>query len=87
MEDTRFAVPTGTVVSKGNASGGSSSKDKTDDTTKNVLSDTLKYLKKTVSNPSVSSVGGEWTVIALSRSDENVNEEFFEKYYNNLEAY
>ncbi|MBO5369303.1 MAG: S-layer homology domain-containing protein [Clostridia bacterium] len=87
MEDTRFAVPTGTVVSGGSTSGGFSSKDKTDDTTENVLSDSLKYLKKTVSNPTVSSVGGEWTVIALARSDENVDEEFFEKYYNNLEAY
>ena len=37
-----------------------------------VISDTAKYLIKTVSSPTVGSIGGEWTVIALSRSGEEV---------------
>ena len=44
-----------------------------------VISDTAKYLIKTVSSPTVGSIGGEWTVIALSRSGEEVPDGYFER--------
>lgn len=52
-----------------------------------VISDTAKYLIKTVSSPTVGSIGGEWTVIALSRSGEEVPDGYFEKYYRNVCEY
>lgn len=45
------------------------------------------YLIKTVTNPSVGSVGGEWTVIGLSRSGAAVPDGYFDKYYKNAENY
>lgn len=38
------------------------------------------YLQKTVANPQVSSVGGEWTVIGLARSEIDVPQEYFTQY-------
>lgn len=52
-----------------------------------VISDTAKYLIKTVSSPTVGSIGGEWTVIALSRSGEEVPDGYFERYYRNVCEY
>ena len=40
-----------------------------------------------VPEPSVSSLGGEWTVTALARAGYDVPEGYFEKYYSNLSAY
>lgn len=53
----------------------------------NVLSDTASYLCKTVSSPTVASVGGEWAVIGLARSDCDVPTGYFDKYYKNVESY
>lgn len=53
----------------------------------NVLSDTASYLCKTVSSPTVASVGGEWAVIGLARSDCDVPTGYFDKYYKNVENY
>ena len=47
------------------------------------LADTAAYLQKTVPNPTVASVGGEWTVIGLARGDHAVPA----SYYSNVEAY
>ena len=48
-----------------------------DDITDNVG----KYLYKTVKEPVVGSVGGEWTVLGLARSDMDIPDEYFESYY------
>lgn len=48
---------------------------------------TVKYIEEKVASPTVSSVGGEWSVIALSRSTEKVREDFFNIYYKNLKSY
>ncbi len=52
-----------------------------------VISDTANYLYKTVSNPQVGSIGGEWAVLGLARSDENIPKEYFENYYQVVEKY
>lgn len=62
------------------------------DMTKYQLSDYVKetagYIQKTLSDPTVSSVGGEWAVMAFARFDEIAkNTEFYNKYYKNLCGY
>lgn len=52
-----------------------------------VISDTAKYIYNTTSNPQIASIGGEWAVIGLSRSDEDIPSEYFEKYYENALKY
>lgn len=52
-----------------------------------VVSATANYLYETVSNPLVSSVGGEWSVLGLARSGENIPKEYFENYYQTAEKY
>ncbi len=47
------------------------------------LADTAAYLQKTVPDPTVASVGGEWAVIGLARGGFAVPE----SYYTNVEAY
>ncbi|MGN1230930.1 MAG: prenyltransferase/squalene oxidase repeat-containing protein [Anaerotignum sp.] len=39
------------------------------------------YLQKTVANPQISSIGGEWTVIGLARSAIDVPQDYFTQYY------
>lgn len=51
------------------------------------LNDTAKYLVKTVPDPQVGSIGGEWAVIGLARSDYDVSDSYFTKYYKNVEDY
>lgn len=52
---------------------------------KTALAKTAEYEQKTVSSPAADSLGGEWTVIALARSAEKVEDNYFEKYRANLE--
>lgn len=52
-----------------------------------VLDDTAQYLYKTVMNPQVGSIGGEWAVLGLARSDYNIPEEYYQNYYKNVEEY
>ena len=49
------------------------------------LKKTAAYEQKTVTSPASDTLGGEWTVIALARSGETVDENYFEKYRANLE--
>lgn len=51
------------------------------------IEDTSSYLLKTVKNPTVNSVGGEWTVIGLSRSGITGLNTYFDEYYKNVEEY
>ena len=46
-----------------------------------VIYDTANYLYKTVSNPQVNSIGGEWAVMGLARSEVDIPDEYFENYY------
>lgn len=58
-----------------------------DESLKENISETADYLKKNVSSPQFGSIGGEWTVIGLARSGENVPDGYFQKYYNSVEKY
>ena len=51
------------------------------------LSDTAKWLQKNVTNPVVASIGGEWAVIGLARSEVNVPQKWYDTYYNNVVDY
>ncbi len=42
------------------------------------------YLIDTVKSPTIASVGGEWTVIGLARSDASVPKSYFDTYYANV---
>lgn len=50
------------------------------------LNKTSKFIVNSVSNPVISMIGGEWSVIGLARSGFNVPEGYFEKYYANVVA-
>lgn len=54
---------------------------------KDAISKTVSYELKTVTDPSVGSLGGEWTIMALARSDEDVDSNYFEKYRAEVEKY
>lgn len=52
-----------------------------------IIENTSSYILKTVTNPQVGSVGGEWAVIGLARSGIEIPKEYFEIYYRNAEKY
>lgn len=52
-----------------------------------VVSDTASYLYQTVQQPQVGSIGGEWTVLGLARSGEDIPKEYFQRYYETVEEY
>ncbi len=45
------------------------------------------YLYKTVKNPAVGSIGGEWAVLGLARYDMDIPDEYFENYYQTVAKY
>ncbi|MBQ4578374.1 MAG: hypothetical protein IJA84_04845, partial [Clostridia bacterium] len=51
------------------------------------LTDTAGWLQKNVPAPTVASVGGEWAVIGLARSDVEVPQQWYDTYYDNVTAY
>lgn len=51
------------------------------------IKDTALYIYKTVKDPQVDSVGGEWAVIGLARSGFNIPDSYYENYYNTVEAH
>lgn len=53
----------------------------------NGLEETASYLLTAAENPTVSYVGGEWSVIGLARSGAEVPENYFEGYYQNVQNY
>ncbi len=51
------------------------------------MNDTAAYVLKTVKNPQVGSVGGEWAVIGLARSGFAVDASWYQNYYATVEDY
>lgn len=49
-----------------------------------VVSETGNYIKKAVTSPGISSIGGEWAVLGLARSGATVNERYYEDYYSRV---
>ncbi len=52
-----------------------------------VLDDTASYIYKTVQDPQVGSIGGEWAVLGLARSGIEIPNEYYQNYYENVEEY
>ncbi len=53
----------------------------------NVITDTAKYIYQTVKSPQVGSVGGEWAILGLARSEYDIPEEYYQNYYKSVEEY
>jgi len=51
------------------------------------VSDTAAYVYKTIKNPQVGSIGGEWAVLGLARSGYDVPQSYYDAYYRTVEAY
>jgi len=48
---------------------------------------TAAYLQRTVRNPQISTIGGEWTVLGLARSGRRVPNSYFQRYLANVERH
>jgi hypothetical protein len=53
----------------------------------NAVNKAAAYMEKTVKNPQVGSVGGEWAVLGLARSGCDVPDAYYRNYYATVEAY
>lgn len=53
----------------------------------NMANDTASYLYETIKNPQTGSMGGEWTILGLARSEAKIPQEYYERYYKNVENY
>ena len=51
------------------------------------IATTSQWLCDSVAEPAYGSVGGEWLVMGLARSDLEIDSEYFETYFQNLSAY
>ena len=50
------------------------------------LSDLAELVYTTTPNPCVGAIGGEWAVLGLARSGEKISQEFYQRYYENVET-
>ncbi len=51
------------------------------------VTDMAGYVYRTVKNPQVGSVGGEWALLGLARSGYNVPQSYYDAYYKTVEEY
>ncbi|MBQ9134155.1 MAG: S-layer homology domain-containing protein [Clostridia bacterium] len=51
------------------------------------VSDVAAYVYKTVSEPQVGAVGGEWAILGLARGGADIPSEYYADYYANVEEY
>lgn len=51
------------------------------------IKDLTEYMYKAVANPKVGSIGGEWAIIGLARSEYGIPDEYYQKYYSTVESY
>ena len=51
------------------------------------IKDTATYIHKTVKDPQVGSIGGEWAILGLARSDVDIEDSYYSNYYKNVENY
>ncbi|MBP8640631.1 MAG: S-layer homology domain-containing protein [Oscillospiraceae bacterium] len=49
--------------------------------------DTAEYVLETVKTPQVGSIGGEWAVLGLARSDRTIPQRYYDDYYNAVVKY
>lgn len=53
-----------------------------EDTVATLIKGAAEYIYKTVKSPQIGSIGGDWAIIALARSGEEIPDEYYAKYYN-----
>lgn len=53
----------------------------------NKINKTAEYIKNTTPTPNVGSIGGEWAILGLARSNYYIPKNFYEKYYSEVEKY
>jgi len=58
-----------------------------DNKLEDAINSTAEYIRSTVRNPQVGSIGGEWAVLGLARSGYDVPKEYYQKYYATVESY
>ena len=46
--------------------------------------ETANFMQETIPDPTVSSIGGDWTIMSLARSDIEIHKDYFENYYDNV---
>ena len=51
------------------------------------VTESAEYMLRTVKNPQVGSIGGEWAVLGLARSGYPVSEQYYQDYYATVESY
>ena len=52
-----------------------------------ILKETATYITENVKSPTVGSIGGEWAIIGLARSNVEVDSGYYDCYYDNLEKH
>ena len=57
------------------------------DSLEEVIQKTADYETGIVTDPTVASIGGEWTVMPLARGEASLPDDYFEKYRANVEKY
>ena len=55
------------------------------ETLNEAVQDTAEYMYRTVQNPQVGSIGGEWAVLGLARSGYDVPDSYYQDYYATVE--
>jgi len=50
----------------------------------NKIEETAKLMERTIPNPDIASIGGDWTVMSLARSGVEISPSYFENYYNKV---
>ncbi|WMM25818.1 terpene cyclase/mutase family protein [Tissierella sp. MB52-C2] len=48
------------------------------------IAETAKFMQEIIPDPTVSSMGGDWTIMSLARSDIEIHKDYFENYYGNV---
>ena len=56
-------------------------------TLQNNIKKTAQFIQKQAPNPQVGTVSGDWSVMALARSSQNVSQEYYDNYYKNVVQY
>lgn len=62
------------------------SKDKLPENLDKITSETAQYVLENATNPTISSVGGDWAVKGIVDSKIDVEQEYFDSYYDNVRA-
>lgn len=57
------------------------------ETLNDAVQDTAEYMYRTVQDPQVGSIGGEWAVLGLARSGYDVPDSYYQDYYATVETY